>query len=455
MTDRPPVSLLKPLCGLEPNIEANLESFFAQDYPRFEIVFGTHSEQDPALAVARALQARYPQVPVKFTFSGEPDRPNAKVCSLEKMVSAASFDYLVISDSDVHVQANYITEVVRPLADEQVGLVTCLYRGVPTSGIWSRLEAIGMSVEMTAGVIVANLLEGMRFALGPTMALRRQVLAEIGGIGTLADYHADDYVLGERVYESGRRVVLSSHVIDHLALRQCFRDSAAHQVRWMKSTRFSRPKGHLGTALTFAVPFGLLGLFAGLASGHVILGLCLFGCGGAQPHDHVGSGRLGSGPRPPLAARLLAISHTRPDGLLLLDRQLHGVHRRLAASDAIACFPVVACCMCQSPPQLCRLNLYNRQRSPGWTHNPLSQRQPSPGTPPARGVHSRASCARTQIFYLYLSCPPTSGKFRLPLDGFPGKSRYLRCCISRFRRRVSSNGGLRVRLLHKMKTVPL
>ncbi len=277
MADRPPVSLLKPLCGLEPNLEANLESFFAQDYPRFEIVFGTHNEQDPALAVARVLQARYPQIPVKFIVSGEPDRPNAKVCSLEKMVSAASFDYLVISDSDVHVQANYITEVVRPLADEQVGLVTCLYRGVPTSGIWSRLEAIGMSVEMTAGVIVANLLEGMRFALGPTMALRRQVLAEIGGIGTLANYHADDYVLGERVYESGRRVVLSSHVIDHLALRQRFRDSAAHQVRWMKSTRFSRPKGHLGTALTFAVPFGVLGLFAGLASRHEILGLCLFG----------------------------------------------------------------------------------------------------------------------------------------------------------------------------------
>ncbi|MGA2990697.1 MAG: bacteriohopanetetrol glucosamine biosynthesis glycosyltransferase HpnI [Candidatus Korobacteraceae bacterium] len=277
MADPPPVSLLKPLCGLEPRLEANLESFFAQDYPRFEIVFGTHNAQDPAIAVARALQARYPQVPVKFVFAGEPDRPNAKVCSLEKMVSVASYDYLVISDSDVCVRANYITEVVRPLADEQVGLVTCLYRGVPASGIWSRLEAIGMSVEMTSGVIVANLLEGMRFALGPTMALRRQVLEAVGGIGALANYHADDYVLGERVFESGRRVVLSSHVIDHFALSRRFRDSVAHQVRWMKSTRFSRPKGHLGTALTFAVPFGLLGLFAGLASGHEILGLCLFG----------------------------------------------------------------------------------------------------------------------------------------------------------------------------------
>jgi ceramide glucosyltransferase len=270
-----PVSLLKPLCGMEPNLELHLESFFTQSYPAFEIVFGTRNAQDPALTVVRTLQARYPQVRVKFAFSGEPNRPNAKVCSLEKMAAVASYDYLVISDSDVCVRPNYVREVVRPLADPRVGLVTCLYRGAPTRGLWSRLEALGMSVEMTSGVIVAEMLEGMRFALGPSMALRRQVLQAIGGIGQLAHYCSDDYVLGKKIFESGRLVVLSSHVIDHVALSRSLQGSISHQVRWMKSTRFSRPKGHVGTGLTFAIPFGLLGLYAGHASRHEILGLSL------------------------------------------------------------------------------------------------------------------------------------------------------------------------------------
>jgi len=273
----PSVSLLKPLCGLEPNLEANLASFFQQDYPHYEIVFGTRDPQDPAVAVARAVQKCHPQIPVKFIFSGEPDRPNAKVCSLEKMVAAASADYFVISDSDVHVDSSYIQEVIRPLLQPQAGMVTCLYRGFPTGGIWARLEALGMSVEMTSGVLIADLLEGMKFALGPTMAIRREVLQAVGGVGMLANYCADDYLLGQKVFESGSKVVLSTHVIDHVVLNRSLRASLAHQVRWMKSTRFSRPKGHIGSGLTFALPFGLLALLAGLLSHHAALGWCLFG----------------------------------------------------------------------------------------------------------------------------------------------------------------------------------
>jgi ceramide glucosyltransferase len=264
----PPVSLLKPLCGLEPGLESHLASFFQQNYPRFEIVFGTRNAEDPALEIVEAVRRRYPKVPVKVVFSGEPDRPNAKVCSLERMVAAASFEYLIISDSDVRVNSEYIERVVEPLLDPQVGLVTCLYRGVPTGGLWSRLEAMGMSVEMTSGVIVADTLEGMKFALGPTMATRRDVIESIGGLQTLASYCADDYVLGEKVYESGRKVVLSSHVIDHVVINRDFQHSIDHQIRWMRSTRFSRPRGHIGTGLTFAIPFGLLGLIAGVAVGN-------------------------------------------------------------------------------------------------------------------------------------------------------------------------------------------
>src|SRR5579871_5221405 len=272
----PRVSLLKPLHGLEPGLEANLESFFRQDYPAFELVFGCRQESDPALTVVEAVRHRHPRVPVKIVLSGEPEFPNAKVCSLERMAAEAAADYLVISDSDVYVTPQYVREVVRPLLQPQIGMVTCLYRGVPSGGLWSRLEALGMSVEMTAGVVVADMLEGLRFALGPTMAIRRDVLEDVGGFETLADYCADDFVLGQRVSEAGKQVVLSHYVVNHVALHQRWVASLQHQVRWMKSTRFSRPKGHVGSGLTFAMPFGFLGLAAGFLMGDPLLGLALF-----------------------------------------------------------------------------------------------------------------------------------------------------------------------------------
>ena len=272
----PPVTLLKPVCGMEPGLEANLTSFFEQQYPSFEIIFGARHSDDPALDVVRRISRNYPSVGVKIIATGEPLRPNAKVCSLVKMYARAAHNYLIISDSDVHVAPNYIAEVVRPLLDPRNGMVTCLYRGVPTGGLWSKLEALGMSVEMTSGAIVANLIEGMKFALGPTMAIRRDALDAVGGFEPLGEYCADDYVLGREVFESGRQVVMSEHVIDHVVINRSFSCSMRHQIRWMKSTRFSRRAGHAGTALTFAMPFGLLGLLAASALGHWMLGIGLF-----------------------------------------------------------------------------------------------------------------------------------------------------------------------------------
>jgi ceramide glucosyltransferase len=266
------VTLLKPLCGSEPGLEAHLTSFFEQQYPSYEIIFGARREDDAALAIARRISARYPSVPVEIVVTGEPWRPNAKVCSLMKMYERAQHDYLIISDSDVRVGPNYIAEVVQPLHDAKNGMVTCLYRGLPTGGTWAKLEALGMSVEMTAGAIVANLLEGMKFALGPTMAIRRDAIEAVGGFESLADYCADDYVLGREVAETGRRVVMSQHVIDHVVINRRLACSMHHQIRWMKSTRFSRCAGHAGTAMTFAMPFGLLALVAAGALQHWWLG---------------------------------------------------------------------------------------------------------------------------------------------------------------------------------------
>jgi ceramide glucosyltransferase len=191
------------------------------------------------------------------------------------MAAAANADIFIISDSDVRVTPAYIREVVAPFAREKVGAVTCLYRGVAKEGFWASLEAAGMSVEMTSGVLVANMMEGMQFMLGPTMAVRRSCVKEIGGFAFLGPYCADDFVLGNQVAASGYEVVLSDHVIDHIVLNGTFSNSIKHQIRWMKSTRFSRPKGHFGTALTFALPFGLIAALGAWSIGKPILALSL------------------------------------------------------------------------------------------------------------------------------------------------------------------------------------
>jgi ceramide glucosyltransferase len=267
----PPVSLLKPLHGYEPHLEAHLETFFQQNYPRYELLFCVRNAQDEALQAARRVAARYPNTPSKFLVSGEPPCANAKVWSLECMSEAAKYEIFVISDSDVSVTPDYLQEVIAPFADDRIGLVTCLYRGVAGEGgsswnsLWSRLEAVGMSVEMASGVLVAEMLEGMKFALGPTMAVRRACVERFGGFDALGSYHSDDFALGNLVAARGSRVVLSTHVVEHHILNTSFLPSIRHNIRWMRSTRFSRPKGHLGTSLTFSMPYALIASSAALA----------------------------------------------------------------------------------------------------------------------------------------------------------------------------------------------
>ncbi len=266
----PPVSLLKPLHGSEQELEFRLETFFHQEYPRFEILFCARSDRDPALAVAMSVAARHPHVPTKFLTCGEPPYANAKVWSLEHMQRAAEHKILVISDSDVSVTPDYLRAVVAPFADNRIGLVTCLYRGValPSAekrSFWSCLEAVGMSVEMSSGVLVAEMLEGMNFALGPTMAVRRDCLDRAGGFSAIGEHHGDDFILGNLVAAHGHKVVLSTHSIEHHILNTSFVSSARHQIRWMRGTRFYRPKGHVGTVLTFSAPYGLLAAVAALS----------------------------------------------------------------------------------------------------------------------------------------------------------------------------------------------
>jgi len=279
----PPLTLLKPLHGADPGLEAYLETFFLQDYPQYEILFCARSAEDAGLAIARGVAALYPQIPVQFLSTGGlPDYINAKVASMERMEAAAAYDILVISDSDVRVTPEYLRAVALPFADPEVGGMTCPYRGVAAPkgesgpGLWARLEAVGMSVEMTSGVLAARAMEGMQFVLGPTMAFRRETIRRLGGFKVTADYCADDFVLGNETFKLGETVVLSHHAIDHMVINAEFLGSMKHQVRWMKSTRFSRPAGHFATCLSFSVPYGLVALAAAMALGRPILGMALF-----------------------------------------------------------------------------------------------------------------------------------------------------------------------------------
>ena len=272
----PPVTIFKPVHGMEEQLAANLESFFRQDYPDYEVVFGVRDLDNPAAKIAEEVRARYPRIQSRLIVSGPPAWPNAKVFSLDKMIAASSRSYFIISDSDVRVAPDFLRNTIPPLLEPRVGLVTCMYRGIPASDFWSWLEALGLSVEMSSGVIVADMMEGMRFALGPAMAVRRDAIDAIGGIGAVADYYSDDFELGNRIWAKGYQVVLSHYVVQNVLTRRRPLRTLGDQLRWMKSTRYSRPAGHAGAGLTYAMPFGILGLIAGTALHNWLLGLGLF-----------------------------------------------------------------------------------------------------------------------------------------------------------------------------------
>jgi ceramide glucosyltransferase len=272
----PPVTIFKPVHGMEEQLAADLESFFQQDYPDYEVIFGVRDMDNPAARIAEEVRARYPHVPSRVIVSGPPEWPNAKVFSLDKMIAASSRNYFIISDSDVRVAPDFLRNTIPPLLDPKVGLVTCMYRGVPASDFWSWLEALGLSVEMSSGVMVADMMEGMRFALGPAMAVRRDAIDAIGGIAAVADYYSDDFELGNRIWAKDYKVVLSHHIVFNVLTSRSPLRTLGDQLRWMKSTRYSRPAGHAGTGLTYAMPFGILGLIAAWLLGHPVLGIELF-----------------------------------------------------------------------------------------------------------------------------------------------------------------------------------
>jgi ceramide glucosyltransferase len=253
-----PVSVLKPLAGADEGLEENLRSFFEQDYPDFELLFAVHEASDPAAGIVERLRSEYPGVDARLILTGKPPYPNAKVFSLARMAAEARYDLLVMSDSDVRVTPDMLRMVAAEFQDERLGLATCPYRAVPGRSFWSALDAIGMNTEFLAGILVARIIEGMKFAVGPTIAARRAAVAAIGGFDRVKDYLAEDFVLGKLVAESGWRVILSSYVIEHRIGSQGFRANVGHRLRWVRSTRRSRPSGYAGQIFTNPLPIALL-----------------------------------------------------------------------------------------------------------------------------------------------------------------------------------------------------
>jgi ceramide glucosyltransferase len=254
----PPISVLKPLAGAEEGLEENLRSFFEQRYASFEILFAVRGAGDPAIAVVERLQARYPAVPSSLTVTGEPPYANAKVYSLDRMLTAARHDLLVMADSDVRVTPDLLSTIAAEFQDPKLGMATCPYRAVPGCSFWSTLEAVGLNTEFIGGVLVARMLDGMKFALGPAIAARRETLARIGGFDAVKDYLAEDFVLGKLAAEHGYGVILSSYVIEHRIGSQRFAANLRHRLRWNRSTRRSRPAGYVGQVFTNPLPWALL-----------------------------------------------------------------------------------------------------------------------------------------------------------------------------------------------------
>ncbi len=251
-------SVLKPLAGDEPGLQENLRGFFQLDDPKYEPVFAARDVDDPALARAESLASLYPEVRSKALVAGEPPCPNAKVHSLGAMTSAAAGDVLVISDSDIRADPALLRELAAEFTDPAVGVVTCPYRAVPGRSPWSLLEALGMNSEFWSGVLAAQFLAPMDFAVGPTMAVRRTCLEAIGGWRAVEEHLAEDFQLGRLARRAGFDVRLGTQVVEHHIGSQGLGANLAHRLRWLRSTRRSRPAGYWGQLFANPLPWALL-----------------------------------------------------------------------------------------------------------------------------------------------------------------------------------------------------
>jgi ceramide glucosyltransferase len=270
-----PVSILKPLRGTDPEMYESLRSHCLQDYPEYEIIFGVSDPNDTAVALVQKLIAEFPSRNIRLLVCPEILGTNVKVSNLLQMARSAIYGHLIVNDSDIRVPTDYLRCVLAPFADSNIGMVTCLYRGVGAETLGSRLESIGTSTDFCPAVLAARQLQGVRFGLGSTMAFSRHALDAIGGFEPLLDYLADDYELGARIAQAGFQVRVSEVVVDHFLPDYTMREFLDHQLRWARTIRDSRRWGYAGLVITFPLVWAILAvlLSVGAAWSWVLLAI--------------------------------------------------------------------------------------------------------------------------------------------------------------------------------------
>ena len=261
-----PVSVMIPLHGADFQAYQNYAELCRQDYPEYQIVFGVRDSTDSSVPIVEKLIAQFPDRDIALMISDKVIGQNLKVSNLQNMLALVKHEQIVIVDSDIRVSRDYLQNVLAPLADQRVGVVTCLYRAAETPDFAAKLEAVGITAEFAAGVLMARMLEGVKFALGSTMATTRARLESIGGFQALADYLADDFMLGNMIARDGYEVRLSHHVVETAMHPAGFKSMLRHQMRWARSTRISRPLGYLGLILTHGTALALLNVVVDRAS---------------------------------------------------------------------------------------------------------------------------------------------------------------------------------------------
>ena len=258
----PQVTLLKPLCGVEPDTYECLRSFCDQDYPDFQVVFGVSHESDPAVALVRrllALRRAHPVLRLDLVADRRRHGSSNKVSNLINMLPLARHDFLVLADSDVRVGRDYLARVVAPLLDAGVGIVTCVYRGEARRGLWSALGCSFINEWFVPSVRVTAITGSRSFAFGATIALRREVLSSIGGFAAIANQLADDYRLGELTRKMGLRTVLSDVIVDVCVSERSLAELIQHELRWLRTIRALNPLGYGFSFVTFGVPVAAVG----------------------------------------------------------------------------------------------------------------------------------------------------------------------------------------------------
>lgn len=258
----PPVSILKPVRGVDFASHENFASFCRQDYPEYEILFCVNDLDDPAVPLIRNLMSEYPRRSIRLLSGASQLGSNRKVNNLALLAQEAKYELLAQSDGDVRVNSNYLREMAATFERAETGVVSCFYRGITEANVWAQIEALGAATDFSAGVLVADWMEGVTFALGASVATTKTWLGKIGGYEALANVLADDYEIGNRVGKAGGRVMLSRDVVSTMYPALTFKKFWEHQLRWARTVRLCRPASYIGLLFTHGLPWAVVGALA-------------------------------------------------------------------------------------------------------------------------------------------------------------------------------------------------